>query len=146
MIKIIKVGKINKQEITVLSNFYLKQIPRKVEIITVKDESLESKKAIEAKNILKHIKETDFVITLEILGTNLTSEEFSNKLASLELNSKEITFVIGGSFGLDETITKRSDYALSFSKFTFPHQLMFLILCEQVFRAYTIINNKQYHK
>jgi|SRR5690554_3878152 len=146
MIKILKVGKVKRAELTSLSNYYLKQIPRKVEVITIKDESVETKKHLEAKNILKHIKDTDYVITLEIKGKQISSEELALKLENLETSSKEIVFVIGGSFGLDEEVIKRSDFALSFSNFTFPHQLMFLILTEQIFRAYSIVNNKQYHK
>jgi len=146
MIKILKVGKVKRAELTSLSNYYLKQIPRKVEVITVRDESVETKKHLEAKNILKQIKETDYVITLEIKGKQITSEELALKLENLETSSKEIVFVIGGSFGLDDEVIKRSDFSLSFSNFTFPHQLMFLILTEQIFRAYSIVNNKQYHK
>src|SRR5690554_8192556 len=99
MIKILKVGKVKRAELTSLSNYYLKQIPRKVEVITVRDESVETKKHLEAKNILKQIKETDYVITLEIKGKQITSEELALKLENLETSSKEIVFVIGGSFG-----------------------------------------------
>ena len=77
----------------------------------------------------------------------LDSVELSNKISKLQTYGKSnITFVIGGSYGLSESVKKRSDYALSFSKMTFPHQLMRVILIEQIYRAFTIINNKEYHK
>lgn len=146
MIKIIKVGNINLKEITTLSNYYLKQIARKIEVITVKDESNAQKKDLEAKRILKHIKEKDFVITLEIAGKMLQSEEFAKLINNVEVSSRPIVFVIGGSYGLAESVLQRSNYSLSFSRFTFPHQLMYVILIEQVYRAYSILSGKQYHK
>lgn len=146
MMKIIKVGNINRKEIKSLSDFYLKQIPRKLEVITVKDESIIDKMSLEGENILKHIKDRDFVITLEIKGKMIDSVEFSKLLNKVEVSGQRIVFIIGGSFGLSEDVMKRSDYKLSFSEFTFPHQLMFLILTEQIYRGYSIISGKQYHK
>lgn len=148
MIKIISVGKVRKKELKVLIDDYIKQIPRKVLEIEVKDEAEMEKIHLEATKILSHIKEDDYVITLEILGMNLTSENFSGFINEIESKGayKNITFIIGGSFGLHETVMKRSNYQLSFSSFTYPHQMMKLILVEQIFRAYTILNNHPYHK
>ena len=88
-----------------------------------------------------------YVITLEINGKQLSSEELADKMAALGLQGKShIAFVIGGSIGLGREVLKRADYALSFSKMTFPHQLMRVILLEQVFRGYRIINGEPYHK
>ena len=99
------------------------------------------------KNILEKINNDEYVITLEIKGKTLDSVEFANLISNkLTYGYSKITFVIGGSNGLDEAVLKRSDYSLSFSSFTFPHQLMRLILTEQIYRALTIINNKEYHK
>lgn len=146
MMKIIKVGNINRKEIKSLSDFYLKQIPRKLEVITVKDESTIDKMSLEGENILKQIKDRDFVITLEIKGEMIDSEDFSKLINKTEVSGRRIVFVIGGSFGLSDEVMARSNYKLSFSQFTFPHQLMFLILTEQIYRAYSIISGKQYHK
>ena len=96
---------------------------------------------------MKYIREDAYVITLEIKGKQLTSEELSEKINQLGIQGKShIIFVIGGSIGLGDEILKRSDYALSFSKMTFPHQLMRVILLEQIYRSYRIINGEPYHK
>ena len=101
----------------------------------------------EGERILKQIRDDMFVITLEIGGKMLSSEEFADKINSLGVQGKSsITFVIGGSIGLGQEVLRRSDYALSFSKMTFPHQLMRVILLEQVYRGYRIINGEPYHK
>ena len=97
-------------------------------------------------NILKKIDSKDFVITLEIDGRMLNSLELAEKIRTIQINNPTIAFVIGGSNGLDESVKARSNYALSFSKLTFPHQLFRLNLLEQIFRAYKIINNEAYHK
>lgn len=101
----------------------------------------------EGKNILSKIKDNQFVITLEILGKNVTSEQLAVDLDNLALQGKsDIVFVIGGSYGLAEQVKQRSNYALSFSRMTFPHQLMRVILLEQIYRAYKIIKKEKYHK
>ena len=101
----------------------------------------------EGNNILSKIKDNQYVITLEILGKNLSSEEFASKIDNLMLTGKsDITLVIGGSYGLSDNVKKRSDFALSFSKMTFPHQMMRVVLLEQVYRAYRIITGASYHK
>ena len=101
----------------------------------------------EGNNILSKIKDNQYVITLEILGKNLSSEEFASKIDNLMLTGKsDITLVIGGSYGLSDNVKKRSDFALSFSKMTFPHQMMRVVLLEQVYRAYRIITGASYYK
>lgn len=146
MIKIITVGKVKSKHLDSLINYYLKQVPRKVEIINIKDEPKIDGINKEGDAILKQIKDSDYVIALAILGKNLSSEALALKIKNLELSSKNITFIIGGSYGLSEAVLKRADYQLSFSKMTFPHQLMLLILVEQLYRGYMININHPYHK
>ena len=101
----------------------------------------------EGNNILSKIKDNQYVITLEILGKNLSSEEFASKIDNLMLIGKsDVVLVIGGSYGLSDSVKKRSDFALSFSRMTFPHQMMRVVLLEQVYRAYRIITGASYHK
>ena len=101
----------------------------------------------EGERILKNIKDTSYVIALAINGKQLNSVELSEKIEKLGVQGvSHITFVIGGSLGLDERILQRADYKLSFSKMTFPHQLMRVVLLEQVYRSYRIMNGEPYHK
>ena len=101
----------------------------------------------EGNNILSKIKDNQYVITLEILGKNLSSEEFASKIDNLMLTGKsDVALVIGGSYGLSDNVKKRSDFALSFSRMTFPHQMMRVVLLEQVYRVYRIITGASYHK
>lgn len=101
----------------------------------------------EGNNILSKIKDNQYVITLEILGKNLSSEEFASKIDNLMLIGKsDVALVIGGSYGLSDSVKKRSNFALSFSRMTFPHQMMRVVLLEQVYRAYRIITGASYHK
>ena len=98
----------------------------------------------EGKNILSKITDKDFVVTLEINGKELDSINLSS---FIDKNiSRNIIFVIGGSNGLSDDVLKRSDYSLSFSKLTFPHQLFRILLLEQIYRSFKIINNESYHK
>ncbi|MDU6535947.1 MAG: 23S rRNA (pseudouridine(1915)-N(3))-methyltransferase RlmH, partial [Intestinibacter bartlettii] len=101
----------------------------------------------EGKKILSKIKDNSYVIALAIDGKNLSSEELAETINKLGVRGiSNITFVIGGSLGLSDEVLSRADYKLSFSKMTFPHQLMRLILLEQVYRAYRINNGEPYHK
>ena len=101
----------------------------------------------EAERILKQIKEDAYVITLEIAGKMYTSVEFARNLANLGIQGKShIQFIIGGSLGLHEEICRQADMAISFSHMTFPHQLMRVILLEQIYRGFRIINGEPYHK
>ena len=100
----------------------------------------------EKEQILKYLNEKDYVITLELEGKQFSSTEFAQKIDNIFLTNSNITFIIGGSYGLHDDIKKKSNLALSFSKFTFPHQLFRVILLEQIYRAFKIINNESYHK
>lgn len=120
-----------------------------MEIIEIKDEGLvEITKAIslEASKIEKYLNEKDYVITLEIEGEEYSSPEFAEKIRKVLIENSNITFVIGGSYGLADSIKNKANMHLSFSKMTFPHQLFRVILLEQIYRAYKINNNESYHK
>lgn len=147
--KIICVGKIKEKFFVDAINEYSKRISKytKLEIIEVSDEANESialKK--EGEKILSKIKDSDYVITLEIDGNSLDSLEIAKKIDNNFNSNKNLTFVIGGSYGLDDMVKLRSDYKLSFSRLTFPHQLFRVMLLEQIYRAYKINNNENYHK
>ena len=157
-ISVIAVGKIKEKYLKDAVTEYSKRLSRycKLEIIEAADEktpdhaSVAVEDAIRAKEgerLLKHIRDDMYVITLEIGGKMLTSEEFAEKIETLGVQGKSsIAFVIGGSIGLGKEVLKRSDFALSFSKMTFPHQLMRVVLLEQVYRGYRIMNGAPYHK
>ncbi|MDD4377250.1 MAG: 23S rRNA (pseudouridine(1915)-N(3))-methyltransferase RlmH [Eubacteriales bacterium] len=107
----------------------------------------EAVKESEGKAILKQIKNDMYVITLEILGKNISSEDLASKIEELSLQGKSnIAFIIGGSLGLSQEVSQRSDFKLSFSKMTFPHQMMRVVLLEQVYRSFKIIKKETYHK
>ncbi len=147
--KIICVGKIKEKFFVDAINEYSKRISKytKLEIIEISDEANESialKK--EGEKILSKIKDSDYVITLEIDGNSLDSLEIAKKIDNNFNSNKNLTFVIGGSYGLDDMVKLRSDYKLSFSRLTFPHQLFRVMLLEQIYRAYKINNNENYHK
>ena len=104
-------------------------------------------KATEAERLMKHIRDNDYVIALAIDGKMLDSVQLSQKIGQLGVEGKSsIAFVIGGSLGLSEAVLSRADYRLSFSRMTFPHQLMRVILLEQIYRSYRIIHKEPYHK
>ena len=157
-ITVITVGKIKEKYLKDAIAEYSKRLSRycKLEILEVADEKTpdgaseiveEKKKEKEGERILKLIKEDAYVITLEISGKMLTSEELADRIETLGIQGKShLVFVIGGSIGLGREVLRRSDYALSFSKMTFPHQLMRVILLEQIYRSYRIINGEPYHK
>lgn len=150
MIKIVAVGNIKEDFFALAVKEYTKRLSpyTKLRIIQVPDEKCDSQtKKKEAAGILKALKDSDFVITLEISGKRLSSEQFAGKLEELFVSGHpDIAFVIGGSLGLDESVLSRSDFALSFSDMTFPHQLMRVILLEQIYRACKINRNEPYHK
>ena len=150
MIKIITVGKIKEEYLKEAIEEYTKRLSKytKISLIEVLDENYDISKTLlkEKENILKYINEKDYIITLEIEGKELTSVELSNKINDILTNYSDITFIIGGSYGLHDDIKKMSNYALSFSKLTFPHQLFRVMLLEQIYRSFKIINNETYHK
>ena len=147
--KIICVGKIKEKFFVDAAEEYIKRIGKytKLEIIELPDEAnynIALKK--EEEKILSRIKDNDYVVTLEIEGNSLDSLEFARKIDNNFNTNKNLTFVIGSSYGIGDLVKQRSDYKLSFSKFTFPHQLFRIILLEQIYRAYKINNNENYHK
>lgn len=150
MIKIITVGKLKEQYFRDAVDEYIKRLSKytKLDLIEVSDENFDIQKTLEKErdSILKNVNDKDYVITMEIEGKELTSVELSNKLNDTLINNSDITFIIGGSCGLHDDIKKRSNYSLSFSKLTFPHQLFRVILLEQIYRSYKILNNETYHK
>lgn len=157
-ITVITVGKIKEKYLRDAIVEYSKRLSKycKLEILEVADEKIPENAGENLENqirdkegnrILKYVKEDAYVITLEILGKQLTSEELSSKIENLGVQGvSHIVFIIGGSIGLGKDVMKRSDYALSFSKMTFPHQLMRVILLEQIYRSYRIMNGEPYHK
>lgn len=157
-ITLITVGKIKEKYLEQAIAEYSKRLSRycKLEIIQVADEKTpdgasplveEQIKEKEGQRILSHIKDGMYVIALAIQGSMLTSEELAQKMDTLGISSvSHAVFVIGGSLGLSEQVLKRADYQLSFSKMTFPHQLMRVILLEQIYRSYRIISGAPYHK
>ena len=157
-ITIITVGKIKEKYLKDAIAEYSKRLTKycKLDIVEVADEKTpdnaseiveEAIRDKEAERIMKHIKDDMYVVTLEIGGKMLTSEELASKIERLGIQGKsDVAFVIGGSIGLGKEVLKRSDYALSFSKMTFPHQLMRVILLEQIYRSYRIMKGEPYHK
>ena len=151
MIRIICIGKIKEEFFKEAILEYKKRLSKYtlVEIIELEDEKIDdSKIAIsrEAEKIKKVLKDKEYIITLEIEGNQLSSVEFSKKLEKTFIENSNITFIIGGSHGLSEEIKSKSNFKLSFSKMTFPHQMFRVILLEQIYRSFKISNNERYHK
>lgn len=144
MIKIICCGKLKEKYLQDACLEYQKRIGKYVnlQIVELKDSNIEQEK----NEILKHIDRKDYVITLEILGNNLTSLALAEKLGKVFMEYPNITFIIGGSDGLHDEIKRISNYALSFSSLTFPHQLFRVMLLEQIYRCFKINHNETYHK
>ena len=157
-INIVCVGKIKEKYLKLGIDEFKKRLSKycKLEIIELEDEkapeNLSDKEMLmikekEGKKILSKIKDNSYVIALAIDGKNLSSEELAETINKLGVRGiSNITFVIGGSLGISDEVLSIADYKLSFSKMTFPHQLMRLILLEQVYRAYRINNGEPYHK
>ena len=156
-IKIYAIGKV-KDFYKLGVDEYIKRLSSycKVEVIELKDESLsdkpnesEIKKAIdnEGKRVLTQLKDNEYLISLDLNKKELDSVEFSKYLSNkLESNGSNVSFVIGGSYGLSDELKKRVNDSLSLGKMTYPHQLARLILLEQIYRAFKILNNETYHK
>lgn len=157
-ITILCVGKVKEKFYRDAIDEFSKRLSRycKLEIIEVTDEKTEEQaseteirivKEKEGERLLKNIKEDAYVIALCIDGKQLDSEELSEKIEKLGIQgNSHIYFIIGGSLGLSDEVIKRADFKLSFSKMTFPHQLMRVILLEQIYRGYRIMNHEPYHK
>ncbi len=157
-ITLLTVGKIKEKYFTDAIKEYTKRLSRycKLEIIEVSDEKTPDKASQheeelirfkEGERLKKYIKDGAYVISLAIEGNQVSSEKFAEKINRLGISGEShIIFIIGGSIGIDKDILKNSNELLSFSKMTFPHQLMRVVLLEQIYRAYRIINGEPYHK
>ena len=144
MIKIICVGKLKEKYLIDGVNDYLTRLRKyhKIELIELPDSNIDN----EGNEIIKYITSKDYVISLAIKGINLSSPELAEKIDKTFISNPNITFIIGGSNGIREDILSKSNMLLSFSKLTFPHGLFRLILLEQIYRSFKILNNESYHK
>jgi 23S rRNA (pseudouridine1915-N3)-methyltransferase len=157
-ITILCVGKVKEKFYRDALAEYAKRLGKycRFEVVEVADEQTPDKagaaleeqiKAKEAERLLSKIKDNTLVCTLEIAGKKLTSEKFAEWIGQAAVSGRsDICFVIGGSLGLHQSVTERADFHLSFSDMTFPHQLMRVILAEQIYRGFRIINGEPYHK
>lgn len=156
-INIVCIGKLKEKFFKDAVDEYSKRLSKycKLNIIELPDEKIPDKindsiihdiKQKECNNIITHIKKDSYIIALDLSGKEFTSENFSKKIENLSMTTSNITFVIGGSLGLNEDILKISNEKICFSKMTFPHQLIRIFLLEQVFRAFKISNNETYHR
>jgi 23S rRNA (pseudouridine1915-N3)-methyltransferase len=157
-ITILCVGKVKEKFYRDALAEYAKRLGKycRFEVVEVADEQTPDKagaaleeqiKAKEAERLLSKIKDNTLVCTLEIAGKKLTSEKFAEWMEQAAVSGRsDICFVIGGSLGLHQSVTERADFHLSFSDMTFPHQLMRVILAEQIYRGFRIINGEPYHK
>lgn len=148
-IKVLCVGKLKEKFWAEAVAEYSKRLKKYCRLIIeeVKESRTDDIKE-EGKSILERIDRDEYVITLEIKGKRYSSEQLADKIAKLAMDGSKrgIVFVIGGSEGLSEEVMRRSDFALSFSDMTFPHQMMRVILMEQIYRSFRIIRNEPYHK
>ena len=156
-LNIICVGKLKEKYLKDAIDEYSKRLGKYcvLKIIELQDESLPSKlnesiiqdiKNKECKKILENIKSTSYVIALDLKGKQHTSEEFSRKIEEISIRGfSDITFIIGGTLGLTDELLNRANELISFSKMTFPHQLIRVFLLEQIFRGFKISNNETYH-
>ena len=142
-INIICVGKLKEKYLKDALNEYIKRLSRycKLTITELPDEKIPDK-----FNIINHIKKDSYIIALDLTGKQFTSEEFSKKIENLSMENSNITFIIGGSLGLTTELLNICDFKISFSKMTFPHQLIRVFLLEQIFRAFKIQKGETYHR
>jgi len=157
-ITVICIGKLKEKYWTAAIDEYSKRLKGycSLDIIELKEARLPDKagpaeelavKEAEGEEILKRIKDNQYVITLEVKGKMLSSEKLAEKINALGLEgNSNVVFVIGGSLGLSAAVSQRANFKLSFSEMTFPHQMMRVILLEQVYRAFKINRNEAYHK
>ena len=156
-INIICAGKIKEKYFTDAVNEYAKRLSRfvKLNIIEVPDEKIpentsekemETVKNKEGERILSKLPPSSFIVTLCIEGKELSSVDLARKIADISMTSSSISFIIGGSLGLSDEVKARSRLRLSFGRMTLPHQLMRVVLAEQLYRAFKINNNESYHK
>ena len=157
-ISIIAVGKLKEKYLKQAIEEYSKRLSRycKLEVIELPDEKTPDNasekeeqqiKEKEGRLILSKIKDNSYVVAMDLKGKQITSEEFASFISNCGVTgNSNIVFIIGGSLGLSEGVIKRANYKLCFSKMTFPHQLFRVMLLEQVYRGFRIINNEPYHK
>ena len=150
MIKIICVGKVKESYYRDAIEEYLKRLSKytKVEVIELNDLNYDKEKTIreESKLIIDKLNNNDYKILMDIQGEVLDSVSLSKKINDVMINNSNLTFIIGGSYGVSDELKRMVDYRLSFSKLTFPHQLFRVVLLEQIYRCFKIINNEEYHK
>ncbi|MEG1506067.1 MAG: 23S rRNA (pseudouridine(1915)-N(3))-methyltransferase RlmH [Bacilli bacterium] len=158
MIKLVVVGKCKEKALTSLVEEYVKRLRpyTKLSLIEVNDEQApqsnseaqnEIVKQIEGERILSKINDQDYMILLDLKGIELSSEAFSDKLENIRsYHSTNITFVIGGSLGLSEAVIKRANFRFKLSDLTFTHQMVRVLILEQIYRSYKIIHHEPYHK
>ena len=147
-IDIVCIGKLKEKYWQDAAAEYIKRLSRFCKLsVTELPESRSDSKEEESRDILAHVPKGSYVIALDVGGKALSSENFAKKISDLALEGRsDICVVIGGSNGFDDSVRKATDFRLSFSAFTFPHQLMRVILLEQIYRAFKINNNEKYHK
>lgn len=156
-INIVCVGKIKENFFSDAIDEYSKRLSKycKLNIIELPDEKIPSKinssieneiKAKECENILSHIKKDSYIICLDLCGKSFSSEDFSKNIENISMQSSQITFIIGGSLGLNDKVLNIANQKICFSKMTFPHQLIRVFLLEQLFRSFKISNNETYHR
>ncbi|MBR5341011.1 MAG: 23S rRNA (pseudouridine(1915)-N(3))-methyltransferase RlmH [Erysipelotrichaceae bacterium] len=152
MIKIVCVGKIKDKHLSALIDDYVKKINRyhKLEIVEVKDEPINDNEKIvldrEAERVLNRINDDEYVILLDLHGKSIDSLSLSEKLDKLFISYPKICFVIGGSLGLGDKLRDRADEKIKLSDLTFLHQMTRLIIVEQIYRSFKILNHETYHK
>ena len=156
-IQIICVGKLKENYLKLAIDEYSKRLSKycKLQIIELPDEKIPDKvnsilceniKSKECNNIIEHIKKDSYIIALDLSGKQLSSENFSLEIENISMNYSHITFIIGGSLGLNEHLLSLCNQKICFSKMTFPHQLIRIFLLEQIFRAFKISNGETYHR
>ncbi len=156
-IQVICIGKIKEKYLKDAINEYSKRLSKycKLEILELPDEKIPDKlseksideiKGKECSNIISHFKKDSYKIALDLTGKQLSSVDFSKKLEDISLINSNITFIIGGSLGLNENLLTTCQEKICFSKMTFPHQLIRVFLLEQIFRGFKISNNETYHR
>lgn len=156
-INIICVGKIKEKFLKAAIDEYSKRLSKycKLNILELPDEKIPEKlnpnieneiKSKECTNIINHIKKDSYVICLDLTGKELSSEQFSKNIEDISMQFSQITFIIGGSLGLNQQILSLVNQQICFSKMTFPHQLIRVFLLEQIFRAFKISNGETYHR
>ena len=156
-VTILAVGKIKEKFLSDAIDEYSKRLSKycKLNIVELPDEKIPEKintniendiKSKECTNMINHIKKDSYIICLDLNGKEFSSEQFSKKIEDISMESSQITFVIGGSLGLNQEILSLANQKICFSKMTFPHQLIRVFLLEQIFRAFKISNGETYHR